>query len=55
MVGAYSTKYGILCLFSGSTALLSGLGALQSIRLWNTDGEDAESIGETRRINEDVR
>ena len=52
MVGAYGTKYGILCLFSGSTALLGGLGFPQSIGLWNTD---VESVGETRRMNKDIR
>ncbi|KAL8919405.1 MAG: hypothetical protein Q9208_006783 [Pyrenodesmia sp. 3 TL-2023] len=55
MVGAYGTKYGILCLFTGSTALLGGLGAIQRIRLWNADDEDVESIGEIRRTHEDVR
>lgn len=51
VVGAYGTKYGILFLFTGSTALLGALGAIQRIRLWHTNDEDVESIGVIRRAH----
>ncbi len=55
MPGAYGTKYGILFLFTGSTALLGGLGVLQRIRLWEMGDKDVESITEIRRTHEDLR
>ncbi|KAL8905679.1 MAG: hypothetical protein Q9207_002493 [Kuettlingeria erythrocarpa] len=53
--GAYGTKYGILFLFTGSTALLGGLGAMQRMRLWEMDDKDVESITEIRRTHEGFR
>ena len=53
--GPYGTKFGILIIFTGITAILGGLGVAEKIRLWSMDGKDIESIGEIRRTHETMR
>lgn len=55
LVGAYGTKYGVLVLFTGITAVLGGFGIIERIRIWGLDDNDVESIREIRRTHEDFR
>ena len=55
LVGAYGSKYGVVVLFTGITAVLGGFGIIERIRIWGMDDDEVESIGEIRRTHEEFR
>lgn len=55
LAGAYGTRYGVVVLFTGITAVLGGFGIIERVRIWGMDDSDVESIGEIRRTHEDFR
>ena len=55
LTGAYGTKYGVVVLFTGITAVLGGFGVIERVRIWGLKEEDVESIREIRRTHEDFR
>lgn len=55
LAGAYGSKYGVVILFTGVTAVLGGFGIIERIRIWGIDDDDVESIREIRRTHEDFR
>ena len=55
LIGAYGSKYGVVVLFTGITAVMGGFGVIERVRIWGLDDEDVESIGEIRRTHEDMR
>lgn len=55
LAGAYGSKYGVVILFTGVTAVLGGFGIIERVRIWGMRDEDVESIREIRRTHEDFR
>lgn len=55
LAGAYGTKYGMVVLFTGVTAVLGGLGIIERVRIWGMEDKDVESIAAIRWAHEDMR
>lgn len=55
LAGAYGSKYGVVIVFTGVTAVLGGFGIIERVRIWGMDDDDVESIGEIRRTHEGFR
>ncbi|KAL8832635.1 MAG: hypothetical protein Q9191_000151 [Dirinaria sp. TL-2023a] len=55
LAGAYGTEYGVVILFTGITAVLGGLGAIERVRIWGMDDGEVESIRQIRWTHEDMR